>query len=125
VEYDGNGEYRCEVTDQATNSNEDVYTKAPVDKVVSLQAFLVDDPTSTLTMDGLNWEYLAVGKGPQTIVFLHGMTSSYDIWWQQIEAFQGDCRVIAMTYPAAGSLEELKKGVLATLDREGVTKFNL
>ena len=103
----------------------EVYAKAPADKVASLQAFRANTPTSTIKVDGLDWEYLVVGKGPQTIVFLHGMTGSYDIWWQQVEALQGDYRVIAMTYPAANSLEELEKGVLAILEREGVTKFNL
>lgn len=103
----------------------EVYANAPADRAASLQAFRANYPTSTITVDGLDWEYLAVGKGPQTIVFLHGMTGSYDIWWQQIEALQGDYRIIAVTYPAANSLEKLKKGVLAILEREGVAKFNV
>jgi len=53
------------------------------------------------------------------------MTGSYDIWWQQIEALRADYRVIALTYPAAGSLAELEKGVLAILEQEGVTRFSV
>lgn len=102
-----------------------VYAKVPAEKVASLQAFRVDYPLQTLEVGGLNWEYVVAGNGPQTIVFLHGMTGSYDIWWQQIEALQADYRVIAMTYPAANSLASLEEGVLAILDREGVTQFNV
>ena len=107
---------------------EQVYAKAPAEKVASLQAaFRASYPTSTSTIavDGVTWEYLATGQGPKTIVFLHGMTGSYDIWWQQIEALRGDYRMIVMTYPAVGSLEEMEKGVLAILDREGVTNLDV
>lgn len=104
----------------------EVYAKVPADKAAaSLQAFRASHPTSIIAVDGLAWEYLSVGKGSRTIVFLHGMTGSYDIWWQQIEALQGDYRVIAMTYPAANSLEELEKGVLTILEHEGVATFNV
>jgi pimeloyl-ACP methyl ester carboxylesterase len=103
----------------------EVYANAPADKTASLQAFRTNYPTRTITVDDLDWEYLSVGKGPQTIVFLHGMTGSYDIWWQQFEALQSNYRVIAMTYPAANSLEELEKGVLTILEREGVATFNV
>ena len=53
------------------------------------------------------------------------MTGSYDIWWQQIEALKGEYRIISLTYPAVGSLAEMEKGVLAILDKEGVSNFNL
>lgn len=102
-----------------------VYANAPADNAASLQVFRSDYPTQTITVDGLDWEYLAVGNGPQTIVFLHGMTGSYDIWWQQIEALQGDYQIITLTYPTANSLEKMEKGVLVILEREGVTKFNV
>ena len=104
---------------------EQVYAKAPADKAASLQAFRASYPTSTIIVDGVTWEYLAMGKGSKTIAFLHGMTGSYDIWWQQLEALKGNYRVIALTYPAVGSLEEMEKGVLAILDPEGVTNFDV
>ncbi len=104
---------------------EQVYAKVPSESVASLQAFRANYPVRTLEVGGLDWEYIVAGRGPQTIVFLHGMTGSHDIWWQQIEALQDDYRVIAMTCPAAYSLEGLEEGVLAILDREGVTTFNV
>jgi len=104
---------------------EQIYAKVPAETAAALRAFRANYPASTLTLDGLKWEYLALGTGPRTIVFLHGMTGSSDIWWQQLAALQADYRVIAMTYPAAGSLAGLEKGVMTILEREGVTNFSV
>lgn len=106
-------------------SFEQIYARVPAEKAADLQAFRAAYPPSSLTVDGAAWEYLAVGDGPQTILFLHGMTGSYDIWWQQIEALKDEYRIITLTYPAVGSLAELEKGTLAILDHEGVTNFNV
>ncbi len=104
---------------------EQVYANAPADKVASLQAFRAEYPVKSFNVNGVEWEYIAVGEGPQTIVFLHGMTGSYDIWWQQIEALKAEYRVIAVTYPAVDSLKALEKGLLSILDRQGVTQFSV
>ncbi|HEY3310362.1 MAG TPA: alpha/beta hydrolase [Anaerolineales bacterium] len=53
------------------------------------------------------------------------MTGSYDIWWQQIEALKDKYRVIAVTYPAVDTLSGMEKGVMAILDSEAVTDFNV
>ena len=102
-----------------------VYSLAPADQVESLQAFRSNNPPASLEVDGLKWEYLSTGSGPQTIVFLHGMTGSYDIWWQQIETLKANYRVITVTYPAAASLAKMENGLLAILAQEGVDKFNV
>ncbi len=102
-----------------------VYSLAPADQVESLQAFRSNNPPASLEVDGLKWEYLSTGSGPQTIVFLHGMTGSYDIWWQQIETLKANYRVLAVTYPAAASLAKMENGLLAILAQEGVDKFNV
>jgi pimeloyl-ACP methyl ester carboxylesterase len=102
-----------------------VYVDVPADKVARLQAFRAANPPSTLKVDDQNWEYLVVGDGPQTILFLHGMTGAYDIWWQQIQAFKDEYRVVSVTYPAVDTLEEMEKGVLAVLDKAEVKQFNL
>lgn len=104
---------------------EQIYAQAPAEKVAGLKEFRDAHPPSTLDVDGVEWEYLVVGDGPQTILFLHGMTGAYDIWWQQIRSFQEDYRVVSVTYPAVDTLAEMEQGVLAILDKAGVTQFNL
>lgn len=102
-----------------------LYSRADPAIVNSLQSFRKASPPQSLQVDGADWEYVAVGKGPETILFLHGMTGAYDIWWQQIDALQGQYRIISVTYPPVQSLEELETGVLAILEKEGVEDFNV
>ncbi|WP_298819523.1 alpha/beta fold hydrolase [uncultured Chloroflexus sp.] len=91
----------------------------------ALQSFRKANPPQSLRIAGATWEYVAVGQGPETLLFLHGMTGSYDIWWQQIEALQKQYRIISVTYPPVHSLGELEAGILAILDREGAQEFTV
>lgn len=93
--------------------------------VNALQSFRQVNPPQQLQIDGATWEYVAIGQGQESVLFLHGMTGAYDIWWQQIDSLKGQYRIISVTYPPVKSLEELEKGVLAILEAEGVREFNV
>ncbi len=77
-------------------------------------------PTLTINSQGYNWPYLVLGTGPKTILFLHGMTGGYDFWWQQMNEFSRNYRVISVTYPPVDNLSDLGKGIVAILDKEKV-----
>ncbi|MFH2114594.1 MAG: alpha/beta hydrolase [Spirochaetota bacterium] len=102
-----------------------LYENAPEAALASLTQFRKDTTGKEIKIDGKKWQYLSVGPGPETILFLHGMTGAYDIWWRQIEEFKTQYRVITLTYPAEKTLGELEKGVLAILEAEGVKQFNV
>jgi maspardin len=104
-------------------SFEELYAKVDARTVNSLLAFREAYPVRTLELRGVHWEYLALGDGPETILFLHGMTGAYDIWWQQMETLQDRYHVISVTYPAVNSLEEMEQAVMAILNAEGVEHF--
>lgn len=104
---------------------DELYAKVDSDTIASLQSFRAAHPPRTMDVDGVKWEYASFGQGAETILFLHGMTGAYDIWWQQMEALQADYRVISVTYPPLDSLEELSTGVLGILDAEGVEAANV
>jgi len=104
-------------------SFDELYAKVDMETVASLQEFRETHPVRTLNLHGVKWNYLSLGDGPETILFLHGMTGAYDIWWQQMEALRDNYRVISVTYPAVNNLEEMEQGVLAILDAEGVEYF--
>ena len=104
-------------------SFDELYAKVDAKTVASLTTFRQAHPVRTLNVGDVEWDYVSLGDGPETILFLHGMTGAYDIWWQQMEALQGEYRVISVTYPAANSLEEMERGVLAILDAENVEHF--
>ena len=100
-----------------------LYAQVDTKTVDSLMAFRQAHPVRTLEVSGVEWNYLALGDGPEVILFLHGMTGAYDIWWQQLEVLQGEYRVISVTYPAVDSLEEMEQAVMAILEAEGVDHF--
>ncbi|HXF05337.1 MAG TPA: alpha/beta hydrolase [Blastocatellia bacterium] len=104
---------------------DELYARVNPAIVTSLRTFRQAHPPQWLQVGGAAWEYIATGGGQETILFLHGMTGAYDIWWQQIEALKGRYRIISVTYPPVWSLEELEAGILAILEREGVAEFNV
>ncbi|NOX64041.1 MAG: alpha/beta hydrolase [Chloroflexi bacterium] len=91
----------------------------------SLLDFRAQHPLQTIEVDGRAWEYVGFGEGPETILFLHGMTGAYDIWWQQMEALAGDYRVVSVTYPPVDTLAGMSNGALAVLDEVGAEKAHV
>lgn len=101
----------------------ELYRNVDADVASSLISFREAHPYLTLEVDGTKWNYISLGVGPETILFLHGMTGAYDIWWQQMNVLQDEYRVIAVTYPAVDGLEEMEQAVLEILAAEGVDHF--
>ena len=104
---------------------ERLYARVDQDQAASLAQFRQAYPPQHLLVEDVDWEYLALGDGPQTVLFLHGLAGAYDIWWQQMLALKDDYRAISVTYPGVDSLEGLAQGILAILDAEGVGKASL
>lgn len=104
-------------------SVDELYAEVDEETVNSLIEFRQIHPVRTLEVRGVEWEYLVLGDRYETILFLHGMTGAYDIWWQQMESLQDKYRVISVTYPAVGSLEEMEQAVMAILEAENVEHF--
>jgi len=102
-----------------------MYTNVDSRVVQSLLDFRANNPPQRLITDGIPWEYLSVGEGENTILLLHGMAGSYDIWWQQIEALRDRFRMISVTYPAVDTLEDLRQGIMAILAAEDVNQLNI
>jgi len=101
------------------------YAKASPTKIQSLVSFREAYPPKVIDVDGFKWDYCAIGQGKEIILFLHGMTGSYDIWWQQMDALKDDYRIVSVTYPPLNSLEKMRKGIWAIMNREKVDRFNL
>lgn len=104
---------------------EDLYSGVDPAQAASLKSFRRDYPPKQVRVNGVQWEYVALGKGRSTILFLHGMAGAYDIWWQQLLALQDRYRVISVTYPAVSDLHSMAAGVLAILDAEQAGRVNV
>lgn len=107
-----------------TASFKKIYAKVPAKQRSSLDTFRSDCDLRDMNINGSKWKYLVTGTGDKTIVFLHGMGGGYDIWWQQINHFKTDCRVISFTYPPINNLLDLSTSVIAILDKEMVENVN-
>ena len=89
--------------------------------LTSLQNFRKEG-TSSIKVGDYDWKYYTTGSGDTTILFLHGMGGSYDIWWQQINYFKTRYKIISPTYPPLTNLKDLSEGVLAILEKEKISK---
>ncbi|MDP2089862.1 MAG: alpha/beta hydrolase [Flavobacteriaceae bacterium] len=100
------------------------YTKN--DSYSSSLRIIRNTPLKTIEVDGVTWNYFMDGKGKKTILFIHGMGGTYDLWWNQLSYFKNDYTVISFTLPVSvNSLEKSKKGILKILEKEGVNRFHL
>lgn len=102
-----------------------LYAKVPEELRRSLQAFRTNHKLQRSTVDRKTWKYLSIGNGNETILFLHGMAGAYDIWWQVIETLRDRFKIIAVTYPPVNNLEGLRRGILAILEKEQVSKCHV
>ena len=83
-------------------------------------------PLSFIIVDGNRWEYYSGGQGKQTILFIHGMEGTYDIWWNQIHELEKDYKIITFTFPKRiGSLEDASRGIFGILDRENIDQVSV
>lgn len=102
-----------------------LYSKVPDETRRSLQAFRKSHAHQHIEFDGASWNFIVTGVGNQTILFLHGMAGAYDIWWQVIEALRDRFKIISLTYPPVTSLEGLRRGILAILEKEKISKCHV
>ncbi|GJM42428.1 MAG: alpha/beta hydrolase [Ardenticatenaceae bacterium] len=102
----------------------EVYTRVDEATAVSLQTFRHEHAPRQLEVDGKTWEYTVFGDG-ETVLFLHGMTGAYDIWWQVMENLAADYRVMSVTYPPVDSLAGMAEGITAVLDAEQIETVHL
>ena len=57
-------------------SFEEIYANVDAETVASLQDFREAHPVQKLEVNGVTWDYIAMGEGEETILFLHGMTGA-------------------------------------------------
>ena len=78
-------------------------------------------PTKKILINTIKWKYLSYGKGTKTILFIHGMGGAYNLWWQQMEFFKDNYKVISYTLPEEiNNLQDASDGVLKILEQEQV-----
>ncbi|MFC3614524.1 alpha/beta fold hydrolase [Lutimaribacter marinistellae] len=87
--------------------------------IAARNAFAENHPEQRATFGGREWGYVDTGSGP-ALLLIPGTLGRGDIFWQQIAALSDRLRVIAVTYPATGGIEEWSGDLAALLDHLGV-----
>lgn len=82
-------------------------------------------PLNLVEIEGQQWKYLSIGRGDESILFLHGMAGGYDIWWQQILSLKDRYRIITLTYPPVNSLQMMGEAVMQILDKEKISETHV
>ncbi len=107
-----------------TNFNR-LYANASPAQRHSLLEFRTQHAPKTWEHDGVNWQYISLGTGEQTALFLPGAIGTFYIWWQQLLHFADQFQLISINYPALFTLEDLQQGINILLEREGVHKLHI
>ena len=85
---------------------------------------LKSEITKKIDIEGVKWTYYIGGNGAQTILFIHGMGGAYEIWWQQISAFEKNYKIVTFTLPEEiNTLKKTSDGILKILATEHIDKF--
>lgn len=82
-------------------------------------SFCGQHPEQRITLNSRNWGYVDLGRGP-TLLLIPGTLGRGDIFWQQIAALSDRLRVVAVTYPETGGIEDWSADLAALLDHLGI-----
>jgi len=75
---------------------------------------LLSRPTlSAATVDGLNIHWSTAGKGPNTVILVHGWTCDETTWRDQIPALSKSYRVVTLDLPGHGRSDSPKAGAFS------------
>ncbi len=87
--------------------------------IAARDAFAAQFPERRLVLNGRAWGYVEAGQGP-ALVLIPGTLGRGDIFWQQIAALSDRLRVVAVTYPETGGIEDWADDLAALMDRLGL-----
>ena len=104
---------------------DEIYARVPADQVARLKEFRLTHPYKQQTVGDTKWEYIACGRGEQTIVLLPGALSVGESTFPLITTFENEYRVIAPSYALSLTMSGLCDGLARILETEGVTQAHV
>ena len=87
-----------------------------------LLQFRATHPTTTRVIHGTTWEYIACGRGIQSVLILPGLLGFGEMTFQHIQGLEEQYRVLVPSYPfSLPTMAQLVDGIAAILQGEGVS----
>ena len=84
--------------------------------ITARNTFSEQNPEQRIALNGREWGVLDAGAGP-VLILIPGTLGRGDIFWQQIAALSDRMRIVAVTYPTTGGIEDWCADLAALMDR--------
>ncbi|MBL4768301.1 MAG: alpha/beta hydrolase [Rhodobacteraceae bacterium] len=84
--------------------------------IAARDAFSVEYPEKRVVLNGRDWGVLDVGQGP-ALVLISGTLGRGDVFWNQITALKNRLRIVAVSYPSEGGIEDWTEDMVQLLDQ--------
>jgi pimeloyl-ACP methyl ester carboxylesterase len=100
-----------------------LYADVPEESLRRLLAFRESYPYQSVSLSGIEWQYIDSGPGKTPLFVPAGGTSIAEVSFFSLEHFAQQYRVISPDYPAIEELDVLFSGFMELLDYLGVNQF--
>lgn len=104
---------------------DELYVGVPAEQVARLREFRLAHPYRRLLAGETTWEYIACGRGEETLLLLPGALSSGESTFPLITAFEDEYRIIAPSYALAMNMTGLCDGIARILEAESVNQAHV
>lgn len=109
-----------------TIANGQARRETPAPEWEELVHFRVIHPVKRITVGGTVWEYIATGRGPESLLILPGLLGSGETSFQHMGLLEREYRVIAPSYPATiTGVTQLLDGLRGILDAEQIVQAHV
>ncbi len=86
--------------------------------ITARDAFLVGTPEKRLVINGRDWGVIRVGDTGPALILIPGTLGRADVFWQQIAALAGRARILALSYPETGGVEDWADDIAGMIKAE-------
>jgi pimeloyl-ACP methyl ester carboxylesterase len=100
-----------------------LYTEVPAESLKRLQAFRERFPYKSISLSGIDWNFIDSGIGKPPLFIPAGGTSIAEVSFFSLEHFAEQFRVISPDYPPIEELDVLFSGFVELLDYLGIDQF--
>lgn len=84
--------------------------------IAARDAFSAEHPEQRMILNGRDWGVLDVGQGP-VLILIPGTLGRGDVFWNQIAALKDRLRIVAVSYPSEGGIEDWTEDMVQLLDQ--------
>ncbi len=92
----------------------------PRDFAEPLRVFRANHAYTKQKVAGVDWEYIACGRGGQALLLLPGGISTGESLYRHIAQLENGFRIVAPSYAAVATMRELSDGLATILGAEGI-----